>query len=666
MKAHIKPKEEEISTESYSPNGDEKKVYDEFIARKNELQKSRSNVHGQDLNAKMNEWDKKYFNKQADIPASELDTDQKPIAINNAFGKIQTALSLLITHNPNFLLDERMMKYSANRELIRGLLKKSWQRTDGLFQFSLFVFNMAKRGWAVGRTYHKSIKHLARFRSEEYIDEKTGKKEVKWTPKEITKIDDVVFINLDNHNVWIDEESRPFDFYSTRDWMWREVWSLDKVKATFPKEEFPNMKFVQSGGNVMENIDGAPDSSQQVETKKDMTELYFYENQYDDKYIIEINGTMIVWEPLPQDHKRISLINAPWNLRSAETIYGVGIIEEMEDDETLIDRIVNMTMRQLLLCINPPGFYSGTEDFENENIKLKAGVLRRTLNPNDINFLKIPEPTGSAMKMVQWIESKEEQQTGITKTIEGDIANIPASEKAFALGISREAGLKKLGLPLKSLQYAFSWEARNRADLIKQVYPVFEVERLVDEEEIMKYLDEVKKDPDLYFIENEGIPDKEEFYAKRYPEVQLELMEDEKGNYVESEEKKFFTMKPEMLAWEGDIWIDMKSMLIQSEELEKADTLRMVNLLVPLMDEQKYKKETIDKFVKQILLSFNKDPKKWLPDDWLDILPATETFNKRPEEKKETVIPPKELGSAPGVMGRMKSAYNAFKGPQGI
>ena len=34
MKAHIKPKEEEISTESYSPNGDEKKVYDEFIARK--------------------------------------------------------------------------------------------------------------------------------------------------------------------------------------------------------------------------------------------------------------------------------------------------------------------------------------------------------------------------------------------------------------------------------------------------------------------------------------------------------------------------------------------------------------------------------------------------------------------------------------------------------
>jgi hypothetical protein len=105
----------------------------------------------------MRGWDKTYFNRDADIPASELDDKQTPLAINNAFGKVQTALSILITHNPNFLMDERMMKYSANRELMRGLLKKSWQRTDSLFQFLLFVFNMAKRGWAVGRTYHKFI-----------------------------------------------------------------------------------------------------------------------------------------------------------------------------------------------------------------------------------------------------------------------------------------------------------------------------------------------------------------------------------------------------------------------------------------------------------------------------------------------------------------------------
>lgn len=349
MKSHIKPKKEDISVEFYSPTGDEKKVYDEFTERKQALLKSRSNVHGVNLDTKMNEWDRKYFNKVADIPASELDTAQKPIAINNAFGKVQTALSLLITHNPNFLLDERMMKYSANRELIRGLLKKSWQRTDGLFQFLLFVFNMSKRGWGVGRTYHKSIKHPARFREEEYIDEKTGKKKVTWKEKEVTKIDDVAFVNLDNHNVWIDEEARPFDFFSVRDWMWREIWSLDKIKQVFPKEEFPNIKFIKSGGNIQEHIDGDTNSSQQIELKKNMAEVFFYENQYDDRYIVEVGKVMLVWEPLPQDHKRLSLVTGFWNLRSAETIYGVGIIEEMESDESLIDRILNMTMRQLLL-----------------------------------------------------------------------------------------------------------------------------------------------------------------------------------------------------------------------------------------------------------------------------------------------------------------------------
>jgi len=660
-KGKIKPKQKEVPTDTYSPQDDEKKVWDEFNTRKQQLLKSRNNVHGMNLDAKMKTWDNDYFNRIANIPASELDPDQQPIAISNAFGKIQTALSILIGHNPNFLLDERLMKYSANRELIRALLKKSWQRTDSLFQFLLFIFNMAKRGYAVGRTYHKLIKQIARFRKEEAIDEITGKKTVTWEEKEIKKSNDVAFVNMDNHNVWIDEEARPFDFFSIRDWMWREVWHIDKVKEMFPENEFPNIRYVKEGGNIQEVVGGGgQQQTQQREQKPGMTELYFYENQYSDRFIIEINGVMVVWEPLPQDHKRLSLVTALWNLRSAETIYGVGVIEEMERDETLIDRILNLTLRQLLLCIAPPGFYSGTEDFENENIKLKAGVLRRTLNPNDINWLKIPAPDASGMAMIQWLEGKEEQKTGITKTVEGDIANIPAVEKAFALGISREAGLKRLSLPLKSLQYAFSWEARNRADLIKQVYSVFEVEHLTDEEEIMKYLDEVKNDRSFYFIENEGTAEEEEFYVKRYPEEQLEISQDEQGEFKESEEKKFFKIKPEWLSWEGDIWIDINSFLVTSEEMEKADVLRMTNLLAPLLQQPK---EIVEKFVKQILLAFNKDPQKWLPDEWLGITPPVKPMEQPSKRSASTVVPPKELEERPSVVGRLGAAYRAFRQP---
>ena len=46
--------------------------------------------------------------------------------------------------------------------------------------------------------------------------------------------------------------------------------------------------------------------------------------------------------------------------------YGVGIVEMMEKDEQLIDRINNLTLRQLLITIAPPGFYDGPEDPDNE------------------------------------------------------------------------------------------------------------------------------------------------------------------------------------------------------------------------------------------------------------------------------------------------------------
>ena len=394
-KGKIKPKKEDIKpTDSYSPERDEKKVWDEYNDRKTELFRSRDNVNGININSQIRTWDRKYFNRTADIPASELDADQQPVAINNAFGKVQTALSILIGHNPNFKLDERLMKYSANTELIRALLKKSWQRTDSLFQFLLFIFNMSKRGWAVGRTYHRLLEHPARFRQSEEIDEKTGKVKVIWKEKKIKKIDDVAFANMDNLNTWIDEEARPFDFFSIRDWMWREVWHIDKVKEMFPESEFPNMKFVKEGGNVQETRDGSEggksggnQQTQQRELKKGMTELYFYENQFDDRFIVEINSVMVVWEPLPQDHKRLSLVTALWNLRSAETIYGVGVVEEMEKDETLIDRILNLNLRQLLLSIAPSGFYSGTEDFENEDIKLKARSEEHTSELQSHSFI---------------------------------------------------------------------------------------------------------------------------------------------------------------------------------------------------------------------------------------------------------------------------------------
>ncbi len=676
---NIKPLPEDNQKQTgYNPNAEEQKVWEQYLRRKTELLDSRKNISGIDIDALMKKWDHRYFNRIADIPASELDSDQKPLAINSAFGKVQTALSILIDKNPKIVLDERNPRFSGNRELIRSLAETSFRNTNSLGQFKLSIFNVAKRGWFAGRTYNrKLIMDNARFPLK--IDEK-GR--MVYETKAITKMDDVAYMNLNNHYVWLDEEGMPEDMYSFRDGMWYEAWHIDKIKATFPEAEFPNVKFVQPGGlytgiGSSSNTSGvASNPTTILELKKGMVGMYFYEHQYDDWFIIEMNGVMVVWEPLPQNHKRLSLTCGYWNLRNAESIYGIGIVEEMERNEDLIDRIVNMDMRQLLLTISPGGFYSGTEDFENENIKIKPGVLRRTLNPKDISWLQIPPGNQTSLQKVEWLEKKSDESTGITEGIEAE-AGKTGSDTAFELGIRREAALKRLKLPLKSFQYALDWEFKNRVDLIQQVYSDFQVTHLATEEEIMNYLEEVKADPDFYYIEKEGQLGEEKFFKKEFRELQLEVEQDDQGNFIESEKKKFFKIKPEYLPWEGDVRVNIDSLLVQSEELEKADTLRLANIVMPTLAQDP---NVFGKPVKELLKAFNKDSKKWLPQSWLDVLEGKEQLeseeteipanvrslienNKPPDLKAKTIVPENQVAN-PSLGQRLSGAFKAFRNPK--
>lgn len=678
----------------YTPEGNEKKVYGDFIRRKDELLKSRANVMGYNIDDQMRIWDRKYFDRTADIPPSELDPEQKPVAMTNSFGKVQAALSILVDRNPEIMLHERNPKFTANRELMKGLALSSWQNTNSLGQFKLSIFNCAKRGWFAGRTYNKKITHTAKF-LEGVADD--GKKT--WKEKTITKMDDIAYYNLNNFNVWIDEQAVPDDFYSARDWMWREVWHIDDIRRIFPVSEYPNMAHVSSGGDTNEVRGGLSVTSTSTpsvgntakQTKQGMTEIFFYENQYDDWFIVEINGVMIAWEPLPQNSKRLSGVWGYWNLRSAETIYGVGVVEEMEKDEQVLDRVLNMSLRQLLMTIAPPGFYTGPEEPEDENIKYTAGTLRRMASPDLIKFLEIPPGNENGMKWMDYLRDHQDKLTGITDTLEGNSSDEGANPTAFQVGVDREAALQRLRLPLKQFQYALEWEFNNRIELIKQVYSDFEVEQLESDEDIFDYLREVNQDPDFYFIENEDDPDKEQFFAKRYRQVEMSLEQDAKGNFVPSDTKKFFHVKPEYLIFEGGVTIRIGSLLVQSTELERADILQMSNIIVPLVTGgdtgQPGDPNIVGKPVKQLLQAFDYDPKKWLPDSWLEVLykepmdlgpmkpQQTQQPGQQPNQQPnqppapapggaagalQTVVPQRQLGK-PSISARLGAAYNAFK-----
>lgn len=701
--AKVKPLDDKRKAKKagYSPDGDEAKVYKQFTDRKQELLKSRSNVMGHNIDDQMRQWDRKYFDRTADIPASELDPNQKPVAMINAFGKVQAALSILVDRNPEIVLHERNPRYTATRELMKGLAVASWQNTNSLGQFKLSIFNCAKRGWFAGRTFNKKLVHNAKFL--ESVDD-DGKKT--WAEKTITKMDDVAYYNINNFNVWIDEQAVPDDFYSARDGMWREVWHIDDIRRMFPVSEYPNMQYVSAGGDTSEVRGGVSSNSTSTpstgnssrQSKRGMTEIYFYENQFDDWFIAEINGVMVAWEPLPQNSKRLSLLWGYWNLRSAETIYGVGIVEEMEKDEQVIDRILNMSLRQLLMTISPPGFYTGPEEPEDENIKYQAGVLRRMQNPELIKFLEIPEGNQTGQKWIEYIRDHQDRITGITDTLEGQTSDQARDATAFQVGVDREAALQRLRLPLKQFQSALEWEFNNRIPLIQQIYSDFTVEHLESQEDINAYLKEINQDPEYYYIENEGQAGVEKFFKKGYRQVELSLEQDEKGNFVPSENKKFFHIKPEDLVFEGSVTIDTGSLLVQSDELEKADVLQMSNIIIPLILGQGPQApgdpKVIGKPVKQILQAFDYDPKKWLPDAWLQELyqepmdlgplnlptdtppPGPGAPGAAPDQPAgappgqngpgtqgaPTIVPQRQL-SQPSVSARFGAAYNAFRNP---
>lgn len=603
----------------YHPKGEEGKVYRQWRLRKFALLNSRNNVYGLNIDAEMRRFDKKYFRRMADIPASELDANQRPLAINNAFGKVNTALGIMVDSSPEYTLEEDNPRYTATRSFVKALAEKSFRNTNSLGQLKLSVHNAAKRGWFIGRTFNRQVMHDARFLKG---ISKSGKR--RYETRLVTKMDDIQYMNINNFNAWLDEQTRPEDMFSTRDWMWREVWYIDDLKRTFPVEEFPNMAYVKAGGDTRESLQGLFTRNTSNMTgvspqtqKKGMTEVFFYENQYADLFIMECNNVMVIAEPLPQDNKRLSCTYGYWSLRGDDTPYGIGVVEAMENDEELIDRVLNMDMRQLLLTISPMGFYSGTDDMEDENIKITPGVMRRTLDPKNVSWLQIPQGNDTGQGMIEWLETKEDAKTGITPKLAGENDDQPGQMTAFEVGVDREAGLKRLALPLKSLQYALSWEFYNRISLIQQTYTDFEVEHLEGEEDITEYLDEVKGDPQFYFIDKNKKTGTEKFFATRYRMASLGVEKGADGNFIESETTKFFPIKHEYVQFSGFVTVDQQSLLTSSESLDQANALRMTNLLVPLLSGPM---QANAKPAKQLLKSFNYEAKDWLPQEWIDFL----------------------------------------------
>jgi len=616
--------QEKLNKQKEIPNlkkllGDTKHKQYLFVKNRiEELKKSRQNVAGENLEQIWEKADNAYIphrlrTKGKRVIATDEDKGWRGHMITigadewqsdnsqpNPFIKIQTALSILVDRNPEAVFIPNSSKYENNNLLMQSLYHKNWELAKSKQQLKLFIFNLAKYGWACGRTYPlkitRNVKNLVRY-------DEDNPENSEWEDKKVVEYNDIFRENLDPFNTWIDDMARPNNGWSVRDWSFRRVYPWDLAEEEFGK--YANWKYVKPGGDTS---DRTQTNKSREFTETDLVEVYFYENILKDLYMVIINDVPVLIEPLPISdsvgHKRLSLWHSYWNLRNAESPYGIGIWEAIAPDQRLVDKIRNMTIDQLVLSIYKSFFYKGTELTDTGDIKISPGKGKAVLDPKNINWLQIAGPGAEAWQGLEVFKNDLDNASGITPQLEGEITG----KTAFEIAQTKESALKKLKTPLDNITDALEQEALITISLIQTLYSIPEVLKLTDRDKIEEYLKEIKSDPELW-----GRTESDEFEARVYREFQLGLDKDDEGRLTETEETKFFRIKPSGLKWEGMINIKGQSILVVSKELQKAMDLEFSNLIIPLLqgDPAIFKKPA-----SQLCKIYDKDPKKWLPDAW--------------------------------------------------
>lgn len=560
------------------------------------------------------------------------DTDwQSDIAQANPFVKIQTALSVLVDQNPTGVFTATTRKYQATTELMKQLYQRSWEYARSKGQLKLFVHNLAKYGWAVGRTYPLRIARKTKVLTEYNPEDPEASV---YEEKEAVEFNDVMRENLDPRNTWIDDMTRPNSQFSMRDWCWRKVYTMDAFKEEFGA--YKRCELVQPGGITTETVTGKK-TVEQEKVDTNLVEVYFYESRLKDLFMVIANGVPVCIAPLPISDangiKKLSIWQTYWNIRHALSPYGIGIYEAIRYDQAFLDRIRNMTIDQITMSIYKMFFYQGTQSLtDTGDIKISPGVGKQVLNPKDINWLEVPGPGKDAYEGIAMFQKGVDEASGITEPLLGEVTG----KTAFEIAQAKEAAIKRLKTPLDNILDALNDEGYITVSLMQILYSIPEVYVIGDPLLIEDYLKETGSDPDLYerapdSYDEEGNAVPGAFTAKVYPEFPLNLEKDEKGNLIETKDSQFFRIKPSGLKWEGVINIKAQSVLSPSKQIDKALELEMYNMLIPLMAATAQERMmllqtgqptdmdnlTNGKTIKSIIKLYDKDPRDIVPTDWL-------------------------------------------------
>lgn len=494
---------------------------------------------------------------------------QSKNAKNIAFTKVQTAVSIMIDQNPERQLFAKSKAGEAKLPIWKSLLDYTDDVGNAREQWKDFIFDLSAYGTSMGQEY---------WRYEERDVTIDGEKQKR------IDFNNPYWRCLPIREVRLDEKAKSWNARSEdypRDWFRRRVMDFEDFKRRYPEERFPDVKYCRPGGDLKDERE----MKTIIDVGKDQIEVLYYENWVEDKCSILANGVLIKDIPLPFKHKKLSLFGSNFWKRSTEDIYGLGIPEVIEGDETLIDKINNTNMDQILLDIYKVLIVGMGEEVEDEELALEPNKILRLRNPEVAKWLTSGEQAGrtkfDAFAAVEKVKDDIDEKTGVTKQLAGALMGKTATETA----INREAGLRRLKTPLDYVESAMDWQSKLRVAMIKQIY-----ELPVGEKEF-------KTRGIAGILNTRKVPE--------YRTVRVNVKE-KKGVFEESEKPNYMEITPTLLFEEPDIKIKHLSTIPVSKALEEQRSMQTFSMVASLPYTDIYKAE------RNILKTRGEDPDDWM------------------------------------------------------
>ena len=634
MTLAIDKKLEKEQKKNYTVPKEWKDKYNFYTQRKEQLISNRQNIHGTDLDKRIINAEKSYLPHKASVSSPRTIDNAQLIA----FSKINTALSLMINDEFDADFSPSKDKYRKTSELMKSLVFYSLdpQVSASRSQYINAAHNFLLFGWAGMKTYRKMIRR-----------------------NDVVEYDEVSCRTLHNADFWIDDQALPGDRWSINDWVERKVYGWHDFLQEFPKDAFPDVVYVQKSGDVQLHLDSTNTSDKTGNSRsstgssQDKVEVFFYENLQEDLYLIEANNVCFHFGKLPLRKKRrdgteVSRLSLSYNhlwLRSTDTAYGLGFFDIIEQDERLINMIIDMSVEQLQYSILSVIFHEGVSKIEGgDDFVIKPGLVKKLRGVDKMKQFRFDPPGRENVEFYQLFEKNLDEKLGINKVLEGQ----SLGKTAFEANLVKESSMSRLSLPVENLKALFEWEMYNRTVMIQQIYSLPKIEKLTSEEEIKEYVKEVGGedvefaedgtpskpiDEDLYAFDQEG-----NFHKKEYRSLPLKLEKDEKGEFMNTEDTKFTTIKPEYLDWEGKISIKVKSLLVSSKVLEKAATNEFVGRIIEIMNMIVTNPTVATDMIpllKQLCLKNNEAPEDWIPKRFLVAYDEQQKKLEMEEEQKE-------------------------------